>query len=294
MSTPEVVRARPSRPLLRRLLQTETKWNPKVMVGRVVLRVLPEPALHRLKKRYYAYLISHRPESWMEEDAAVCASLISPNDTVLDIGASLGSFSLFMAKRAAKVYAFEPIPQTFDFLKNNMRRMQVPNVECLNLALSDRDDEQVMIIPKSYDWGQECWYDARVKTANAKPGAREIKVISRTLDSLNPPPISFIKCDANFHELWVLTGALETIKRDHPAMLIEVNPDPDNETTSAFKTFELLQAEGYEGYWFDGAGLHLRQRGERSQNYFFLRPEHVAKLPAQFRFPTEFALPEAV
>jgi hypothetical protein len=40
-----------------------------------------------------------------------------------------------------------------------------------------------------------------------------------------------------------------------------------------------LEENGYEGYWFDGEGLRKRQRGERSQNYFFLTREHVDKLP---------------
>lgn len=263
--------------LVRRLLQTESEWNPKVMLGRVMLRILPEPVMHIIKRRWYSYLISHRPEDWMEGDAAICAQLISPEDVVLDIGANLGSFARFLAKRATRVYAFEPIPQTYDFLTNNMRRLMLSNVQCMNLALSDCNQEQTMVIP-TYRWGQECWYDARIKTPQANPKWREFTISSRTLDSLNLPPISFIKCDANFHELAVLRGALETIRRDHPSMLIEVNPDPEDSTTTAFKTFELLSKEGYEAHIFNGTELRKRRSGERSQNYFFLMPEHLRLL----------------
>lgn len=260
--------------LTRRLLHTESEWNPKVMLGRVLLRVVPEKAMHRFKKHYYYRLLKRRRESEMEHDVAICDRLIQPWDTVLDIGANHGSFCRFMAKRAAKVYAFEPIEQTYDFLTHNMRKLKLANVECLKFALSDRDQDQTMVIP-TYRWGQECWYDARIKTANANPAWREFTIASRTLDSLALPQISFIKCDANYHELAVLRGALETIRRDHPAMLIEVNPNPDNISSTAHQTFELLRGEGYQVYWYDGKALRLRKAGERSQNYFFLRPEHM-------------------
>lgn len=99
------------------------------------------------------------------------------------------------------------------------------------------------------------------------------------LDSvLGNQTISFIKCDANYHELACLRGANRLIARCHPAMLIEVNPNPDDPTTSAWETFALLRGAGYEVYWFDGEKLRPRLQGERSQNYFFLMPEQARAL----------------
>lgn len=182
------------------------------------------------------------------------------------------------------VYAFEPIPQTFEFLSNCIRELGLSNVELLNFALSDAEETTTMVIP-TYRWGAECWYDARVKTDKAHPGWREIQVRSRRLDGFfdergSAPPITFVKCDANFHELSVLRGGMRTIRASHPAMLIEVNPNPDDPTTTAFETFELLRAEGFSPYWFDGKTLIPRQPAHRSQNYFFLAPRHVAALAA--------------
>jgi len=269
--------------ILRWLLRTESEWNPKVIIQRAVLPLIPESALIRLKKSYYAYLIAHTPETWMERDAAVTCKLISPGDTVLDIGANIGIYSRMLARCVGSqgtVYAFEPIPHTFDFLSNNMRRLGLKNVDCLDFAASDADRTDTMVIP-TYRWGSECWYDARIKTANANPSWRTITVKSRTLDSLffDGPRcsdnISFIKCDANFHELAVLKGGLRTIRKSKPAMLIEVNPDPDDPATTAFATFELLRNAGYEVFCFNGKSIVPRDRGERSQNYFFLTPHHL-------------------
>jgi hypothetical protein len=66
-----------------------------------------------------------------------------------------------------------------------------------------------------------------------------------------------------------------------------VNPNPDDPTTSAHETFALLRGAGYDIYWFDGEKLRRRLEGERSQNYFFLMPEHLESLAG-------FAVPETV
>jgi FkbM family methyltransferase len=271
--------------LLRKLLSTESEWNPKVMLGRVIVGIVPDSALHRLKKIYYAYLIKHAPEDWLEMDAFVAKHLVATGDTVLDVGANLGYYANFLSRcvgQSGKVYAFEPIPQTFDILANNVAKLGLKNVEALDFALSDIDKTETMVIP-TYRWGQECWYDARVMTEKSNPDWRRIEVKSRTLDNFFTerevaPRISFIKCDAEHHELAVVRGAWQTIRASHPAILVEIAPDPDDPATTAFATFELLRTEGYHPYWFNGETLVPRNRGERSQNYFFLTSAHVTRL----------------
>jgi len=275
--------------IFRKLLSTESEWNPKVIVGRVVVRILPDSFLHRVKKSYYAYLMKHVPEDWAEKDAFVVQHLISPGDCVIDIGANLGQYSRLLSRWVGPkghVFAFEPIPETFDFLSNNIRKLRLTNVEPVNFALSDAEKTTTMVIP-TYRWGAECWYDAQMKTDRKNTRAlREIQVRSMKLDSFfdecrsTPSPITFIKCDVNFHELAVLRGALRTILAWHPAMLIEVFPDPDDAATTAFETFELLRAAGLKPYVFDGTKLVPRKSGERSQNYFFLAPRHLTALEA--------------
>jgi FkbM family methyltransferase len=272
--------------ILRRLLRTESEWNPKVMLGRAIVPLLPEALLHRIKRTYYAYLMAHTPEAWMERDVAVVRRLVAPGDIILDVGASLGAFTRLLSSCVGprgKVYALEPIPQTFDFLVNNLRKLGLANVEPLNFAASDAERTDSMVIP-TYRWGSECWYDACIKTEDADPSWRTIEIKSRPLDDFfredgrSHERIAFIKCDANGHELAVLRGGLQLIRESMPAMLIEVNPDPDDPATSAYETFRLVRSLGYEIHWFDGNSLLRREPGQRSQNYFFLAPRHVKEL----------------
>lgn len=71
---------------------------------------------------------------------------------------------------------------------------------------------------------------------------------------------------------------MRTICQSMPAMLIEVNPDPDDPSTTAFATFELLRSAGYGIFWFNGESVVPRRPGERSQNYFFLTTRHLQTL----------------
>lgn len=269
----------------RKFMLTESEWNPKVMLGRAIVAVLSEKSLHRLKRAYYAYLVSHTPEEWAENDTVFVKSLVHAADTVLDVGASYGGYTKFLSEMvgpSGRVYSFEPNPPIFDFLSHNVRKLKLPNVEFFKTALSDRKGRANIVIPH-YRWGSECHYDATLEQQSKDADCRQIEIAVDTLDSWfaeREEKIAFIKCDVNNHELSFLRGGLQTIRRSKPAMLIEILADPDQAGMPAAQVFELLAQENYQGYWFDGEALHKRKRGERSQNYFFLTPEHLNELPS--------------
>ncbi len=49
-------------------------------------------------------------------------SALRPGDVVIDIGAHIGLFSLFAASCSARVFSFEPFPENFSLLKENIAR----------------------------------------------------------------------------------------------------------------------------------------------------------------------------
>lgn len=265
--------------IARKLMQTESAWNPKVMLGRVAVRILPESTLHSFQRRYYAYVLKNGFGAG-ERDRALAGHLVSAGDLVVDIGASIGAYTRFLSEKVGpkgSVYSFEPNPSTFDFLSYNVAALKLANVKLFNFAVSDEAASAELKIPR-YRWGAECHYDARLD-GPVKPEWRSVTVKTGTLDSvLEDQTVSFIKCDANYHELACLRGATRVIARCHPAMLIEVNPNPDDVSTSAYQTFALLRGAGYDVFWFDGEKLRRRREGERSQNYFFLMPQHMKSL----------------
>jgi FkbM family methyltransferase len=269
----------------RKFMSTESEWNPKVFLGRAIVAVLPESVLHQAKKHYYAYLLSHTPEDWQERDTGVVRHFVNAGDNVIDIGASIGGYTKFLSEMvgpAGRVFSFEPNPPIYDYLSHNVKKLKLGNVELFDSALSDAEGTASIAIPR-YRWGSECHYDATLEAKRANPDCRRVEVRVNILDSFfanRREEITFVKCDVNYHELACLRGGLETLRRSKPAILIEILPDPDKPGSQAAQVFTLLESLGYQGFWFDGEELRQRQCGERSQNYFFLTPEHVDKLPS--------------
>jgi FkbM family methyltransferase len=70
---------------------------------------------------------------------------ILPGDIVLDVGANIGVFTLFAAQQGAKVYAFEPVPPTFEVLQHNIHLHRLDSVaHTRNIGISDRPEEKLM------------------------------------------------------------------------------------------------------------------------------------------------------
>jgi len=70
---------------------------------------------------------------------------ILPGDIVFDVGANIGVFTLFAAKQGAQIYAYEPIPPTFEVLQHNIHLHGFDNIaQARNIGLSNRTEERLM------------------------------------------------------------------------------------------------------------------------------------------------------
>ncbi|HEY3249785.1 MAG TPA: FkbM family methyltransferase [Ignavibacteria bacterium] len=58
---------------------------------------------------------------------------------IMDIGANVGYFSMYISKRFPKsnIYSFEPFPNTFKRLTENIERNNITNIKPYQLAISD-------------------------------------------------------------------------------------------------------------------------------------------------------------
>jgi FkbM family methyltransferase len=134
--------------------------------------------------------------------------------TVVDIGANIGTHALVYARTAAQVISFEPQFIVYNNLCANLLLNNVMNVTPMPFALGSYDGMTTMqtLDPTSLN-----------STPGEKVGTGETPVVMRKLDSMNIQGISFIKIDCEAHELEVLKGGIETLKRDMPVLYIEVH-----------------------------------------------------------------------
>lgn len=66
---------------------------------------------------------------------------IGENDLVIDVGANVGAFSVYAAKRTRnRVIAIEPFPRNVEFLTRNCAANGCRNVEIVEAALGDKDE----------------------------------------------------------------------------------------------------------------------------------------------------------
>ena len=252
----------------------------------LALRFLPETLLRRVRRAHYGRkLASAQPEPEM----AILRHLVPAGGCALDLGANFGLYTRFLAEAvgpSGTVHAVEPVPATFAVLQSNVRRLGLSQVRTHPVAVSEATQAVTMTVPE-YASGGSNFYEARVIRAPDARG-RAVHVVGARLDDLfaGLPRIDIIKCDVEGHELAVVRGAAAVVRAHHPAWLMEVSGDPDNPAAPAAEVVRRMRAEGYAVYRFDGSRLRPRQPGDRAVNYFFLRPEHLGRLPQELKVTT--------
>ena len=139
---------------------------------------------------------------------ALVKDVVKEGMVCMDIGASIGYFTLLLGKRVGKlgkVYSIEATSNQFPYLRRNIEANGLENVEAYNIAAWDR--EELIHI-----------------NANAQ---QKTDVQGKALDSIfrTNEPIDFIKMDIDGSEPKALLGLEETIKRSpNLKMVIEYYP----------------------------------------------------------------------
>jgi FkbM family methyltransferase len=244
----------------------------------LALRLLPDGMLQFVKKMHYPRVL-RRVTAFEEPDLQVLDYLVYEGQFAVDIGANVGVYSKYLSKRvgrSGRVLSVEPIPLTADILRSNLMKLRLENVEARNCAISDKDGEVRMQVPR-YESGGEDFYRAHIVVAESPGTLRSIVVPSRTVDSLLSAvaKVHFIKCDVEGHELNCIRGAIGTIERSKPAWLLEISGDMAEAGSDAQQTYRILRSLGYTARWFDGAALRQWHPGVHSVNYFFLMASHI-------------------
>ena len=143
-------------------------------------------------------------------------------DPVLfDIGACFGTYSyITMFNPELRAEAFEPYPKMIEYMKDIIRLNELPNITVNEFGLSDRERKCDMQFGSAF---QRSELNLNVGTTNIRIDA-EGDFVFRTLDSLNIPKMDLVKMDVEGHEMEVLEGASETLRRCRPAFIqIEIH-----------------------------------------------------------------------
>ena len=149
---------------------------------------------------------------------------INKNSVVLEGGCHIGTHSIKLSMLAKQVHCFEPLRESNTLLRKNIHRNECTNSIVYNEALSDIEGTSNFDWMPIYNLGASGLKDnpmgipdADVLTTQSEK--YEVKTI--TIDSLNLNKLDFIKLDVEGYETKVIRGAMNTIKKHKPVIVLE-------------------------------------------------------------------------
>ncbi len=146
---------------------------------------------------------------------------ITPGAVVLDIGAYLGYYTIIASRRAGKfgkVFAVEPNPESFAFLRYNLRENGCSNVVAVQKALSNYSGWTSLHRDRS---------DPSRASLIAREGSLGAVTVECTTvnDLLGEQHVDVVKIDVEGAEPFVLDGMARVLEQSRdPILSVELNP----------------------------------------------------------------------
>ena len=135
---------------------------------------------------------------------------LTKEDTIFDIGANIGLFTVLFSKKAGKVYAFEPTDTYDNFLIPNLQKNGV-SVNTHKLAFGDKAGKHEDRIFKV--WGTP-----------AEVSSYDFDTIDSFIESSGAIP-TYLKIDVDSFEVEVLNGARRFLTEHSPTVVVEINEE---------------------------------------------------------------------
>jgi FkbM family methyltransferase len=199
---------------------------------------------------------------------------VQPGQTVLDVGANLGLFTITMASLVGptgKVYAFEPLDDLATLLARSVAENDFADRVVLErAAVSDQAGSgQLISASKTTNAGGAYLNKGQVPLGHE---ASEVKLI--TLDTYPVRrPVHFIKIDIEGAELLAFRGAKELLKEDRPVILSELHPEQLRKVSgcTAAEFVAELESYNYKCHELQGSNLvPYTDHGEKVQSIVLL------------------------
>lgn len=229
-----------------------------------------------------------------EPEVSFMDRFIPANSIVMQIGASDGRHSFYMARKldCKLIICFEPSTYTYNILNVLKRLFRFSQIRTENLAIGAGTGKCYLITPvkRSGHLGLAFAHvsDELPDPLNADygPGFKGsiVSQIERTsVDEYchknNIHKLDFIRCDVEGSELNVLRGAHNSLKRFRPVLLMEVHPHilKNSFGTSAEEVWQELEQLGYCMYYLLGNNLvHTKEFiNEPWRDYFCVPIERI-------------------
>lgn len=195
--------------------------------------------LYQARDRYIGQSIALYGE-YSEGETALYRQLVKPGNTVVEVGANIGSLTIPLAQmvtETGRVLAFEPQRLIFQILCGNMALNNLNNVYCYNKGVGSKKDTIKIEDRKGFAPDSNPGGFAIIQVEEGY----EIDIVP--LDDLHLTACDFLKIDVEGMELEVFKGAEHTLKKFQPIIYTEASNAKKNLEIAKF-----LRPLGYKIY----------------------------------------------
>ncbi len=207
-----------------------------------------------------------------EED--IISHFIKNRETVFDIGANVGSWSqkVLTKVNSPLIFAFEPIPETFKILQNNLNH---PNVHIFNFAFADiKGFKSIAYYDASLILAElSSFYPRPIVEEMHQTKPTFLKVPTHSIDSFCKEKkinrIHFLKIDTEGSELDILKGSIQALAhKTINCIQFEYGGTYQDAKTTLQEVYQLLTQNGYIVFRIIPEGLiKISQWSNDLENY---------------------------
>lgn len=198
-------------------------------------------AIREIMDDYIIHVIQRKV--WEPETTKIVKEQVKEGSICVDVGASIGYFTLLFASLGAKVYSIEPTGNQFKYLKKNVE-------------LNGYNDKVVLLNIAAWD-KQEAIRNTIIRV---NKGVFPV-IDGYPLDAFIASKVDFIKIDVDGSEPRVLKGLIKTIEKTpqlkmvieyYPQLIEELGNNPADMMDILNKYFKYEKIEGDldgDKYW---------------------------------------------
>jgi FkbM family methyltransferase len=139
-----------------------------------------------------------------------------------DIGANIGQHTLFMSRHSDRIFAFEPFAYVREQMLRKLEYAKVDNVTAFPVAMGNRNETGVFHPPTGANQGTGTLGDTLPDNASSESISVQVVRGDDFFAANQLPPISLLKIDVEGYEVNALEGMRETLWRDRPPILMEI------------------------------------------------------------------------
>ena len=206
-----------------------------------------------------------RGQTWEPHLYDVFDKYVTKESVVIDAGAHIGTHSVKLAWLCKQIFCFEPLQRSYMLLRANLIDNGCGNAVAIESGLSDMCGvASIAWSARGNPGGTGLDKNPMGRPSWLPPLVNPQTVPVTTVDALGLGALHFMKLDVEGYESRVIAGAMETIARCWPTIVLECwtkHGDSSIATEDVYQRFDPLVRLGYRPQHIKGPDWLLLPKG---------------------------------